>query len=270
MKKIFMFFLVMVCIGWANTLPEIRDRGVVRIGVGYSLPPFSKLSNGQFSGFEVRLARELSKGIFAGKNGKVELVGMYAKDRVPSLQSNKVDMVIRMLSVTSDRKKLVDFSTPYFSADMAILTNKKDEISSVSDLKGKKIIIKDGSSAAERLRGSGLETIKCVTGKECYDMLKSHKGYGYAAINTLLLVFPLIDSDVELGIKQYGASKFIAVAVAKGNKELLTYINKKIVTLSKNGFFKKAFNEELNPFYKGSVDKKYFLLDDLYMMLDKF
>nr|WP_314441922.1 hypothetical protein [uncultured Campylobacter sp.] len=53
----------------------------------------------------------------------------------------------------------------------------------------------------------------------------------------------------------------------KGNKELLDFINAELVKLSKEGFFKKAYQNTFEPFYRGTADKKYFLLDGIYDLL---
>lgn len=53
----------------------------------------------------------------------------------------------------------------------------------------------------------------------------------------------------------------------KGNTELLDFINDQLILLNKNGFFRKAYENTFVPFYKGTVDKKYFLLEDLYSSL---
>ena len=78
------------------------------------------------------------------------------------------------------------------------------------------------------------------------------------------MVYPIVDSNVEVNIKNLGDNVFLGVAVQKGNAELLDTINKGLIALSKEGFFKKAYNNTFEPFYKGTVDKKYFLLDDIY------
>lgn len=54
------------------------------------------------------------------------------------------------------------------------------------------------------------------------------------------------------------------MAVQKGNAELLEVLNNAMIRLSKEEFFKKAFSDTLDPFYKGTAEEKYFLLDDIY------
>lgn len=81
------------------------------------------------------------------------------------------------------------------------------------------------------------------------------------------MVYPILDSSVSVNLKNLGNTVFLAVAVQKGNTELLNFINEQLIALNKSGFFKKAYEETFMPFYKGTVDKKYFLLDDLYNFL---
>ncbi len=269
MRKIVTSCLLLSCMAWSSTLSEIRSKGVIKIGVGKDYPPFSQISHGKFTGFEADFGRALAKDIFDGKKGTVKFVGVDTAERLPFLQEDKVDATIFMITVTNSRKKIVDFSTPYFTVDTSVLTMKKDNIKSVTNLRDRGVIVEKGSTTLEDLKKGGFKTLECSNQKECFGMLKEGKGGGWASDNTLLLMYPLIDTDVELGVKQYGRSGFISVAVKKGNKELLKYIDQQIVKLSKDGFFKKAFEEQLNPFYKGTADKKYFLLDDLYKMLNR-
>jgi len=78
--------------------------------------------DGKFQGFEVTLAEALSKDIFGGKAGKVECVPVKASERLKALEENKVDMVLATFTITNERKQLVDFTTPYFSVNIGVLT----------------------------------------------------------------------------------------------------------------------------------------------------
>ncbi len=175
MKRIITFILMVFCLSSANTLSEIQTQKIIRVGAALNLPPFSKLVNGKFEGFEVELANAIAKNIFKNGAGKIELIGMEAKDRIDNLNNNKVDMVIRMMSVNDKRKKLVDFSTPYLTVNTAILTNKKDNISDISKLKGQKVLVKKGSSAIKKIQEAGIESLICISAAQCYEKLKMVK-----------------------------------------------------------------------------------------------
>ncbi len=267
MKKILLICLLTV-LAWSNTLSEIRSSKVLRVGVANYIPPFSKLENGKFVGFEVDIANKVGERIFGKNGGKIELVGMDIEERIPALVNNKVDVVIDSMSVVKERKKYVDFTTPYFSVDLSVLTNKDDHVSSIGDLKGKKILVIKGTTGHKALMGkSNYQIAFCANNKECYQKVKNKEAIGYMTNNTMLLTFAVLDSDVELGVRQFGPSYMISMAVKKGNKELLEFLNKQIISFSKDGLFKNSFEKELNPFYKGLAEPKYFLLDDLYKIL---
>ena len=215
MKKSFFLILLSAIFVFANSLSEIKQSKVIRVGVYENEPPFSKSSEKGFEGFEVELANALAGKIFGNSGGRIELIPVTNEVRFPMLQNNQADMIIAAASITEERKGSVDFSMPYFTVNLGILTKKDSNIHKIGDLMGKKIGI-----------------IRKTTG--------------------------------EAYIKNLGDNVFLGVAVQKGNAELLEAINKGLIALSKEGFFKKAYEDTFESFYKGTVDKKYFLLDDLY------
>lgn len=264
MKKILLSSILLISSLFANTLSEIKDKGVLRVGVWEGQPPFSQLIDGSFSGFEIDFANEIGKNIFDDKNGKIEFVGLKVVDRENFLMKNKVDLVIATFTITDERLRKVDFSLPYFSTNQGILTKKSDNIQKVGDLHGKKVIVEDGALGQTLFESKGFETITCHNSNQCYKMLKDGAGDAYANDNVIVLAYPVIDRDVEVSIKNLGASDFFGIGVAKGNKELLDFVNNTLIKLSKEGFFRNSFKSTIDPFYKGTADQKYFLLEDIY------
>ena len=182
------------------------------------------------------------------------------------MQDNKVDLDIAAITVTKEREKLVDFSNPYFSVNLGVLTRTDDNIKTVDDLQDKEILAEPGTTAFDYFNKEGFKVISCASSSECFRALKSGRGSGYADDNMVVLGYSVVDRKVEVNIKNLGTTDFLAIAVQKGNDDLLNALNDGLVKLSKNGFFKKIFNDSIDPFYKGKAEKKYFLLDDLYKM----
>ena len=267
MKRIILgIFLLFTSSVVANTLSEIRQSGTIRVGVLEAQPPFSKFEDGKFEGFEIILAEALSKDMFGAKLGKIEFVPVKSSERLRVLEENKVDMVLATFTITNERKQAVDFTTPYFAVNIGVLTRTGDRIKTLSDLHGKPVIVESGTTAEAYFRKEGFEVVNCATANECYRMLKDNKGVGFAHDNLVVLAYAVIDSDTEVNIKNLGVSDFLGVAVQKGNKELLDFLNGELIKLSKEGFMKKTYNETIEPYYKGTAEKKYFLLDDLYSL----
>lgn len=182
------------------------------------------------------------------------------------LEENKVDMVLATFTITNERKQVVDFTTPYFAVNIGVLTRKGDKIKTMSDLHGKPIIAESGTTSEAYFKKEGFEIINCATAHECYKILKEGKGAGFAHDNLLVLAYAVVDSDTEVNIKNLGVSDFLGIAVSKGNKDLLEFLNGELIKLSKDGFMKKTYDEAIEPYYKGTAEKKYFLLDDLYSL----
>jgi ABC transporter, substrate-binding protein, family 3 len=288
MKK-FMLFVVFCGAIFANTLDEIKEKGVLRIGVYRDNPPFAIYENGKIDGFEIELSNKIAQEIFkenpivkndinatnAQKGTKDEplppvvdfVIIDGAKNRIPALQDNKVDAIVTIMTITKDRQEQIDFSQPYLSVNIGILSRKSDKIRNLNDLKEKILIVKTDTSAQKYFEKEGIKTIECKTNDECYKALKSGAGDAWAADNLVVLSYATTDETMEVNIQNLGRTDFLAIGVSKGNKELLEAINNALFNLNKSGFFENAYKTKFEPFYKGKAEKKYFLLDGIYNSL---
>lgn len=264
MKKIVLVLGICFCALFGDSLDQIKQKGVFRVGVYESQPPFEKFVDGKFEGFEIDLANSIAKDLFGENGGTVEFVIITAKDRIPALQQNKIDAVTANYTVTDERAKSVDFTMPYFAVNTGILTRKNDNITSPLELRDTPIICEKGTTTEEYLQKNDFKIEYCNSAVECYKMVRDGKAKAYAADNIVVMAYPVLDRSVEVSIKNLGTTDFLAIGVQKGNKTLLDFINDELIKLSKEGFFKKSFNETIQPFYKGHAEKKYFLLEDIY------
>ena len=264
-----LFTLILFCASlFANTLEEIRHQGLVRIGVRDGRPPFSEESGGKFEGFEIELANAIAKGIFGGKQGEVQFVSLTASDRISYLVNNKVDLVIATFVIDTERKKHVDFSIPYFLTNLGVLTRKEDGITDISKLREIKLITEANTTVDNYLKKEKFTNVSyCKNTSECYAMIKDGRADGYVNLNITTLAYAVIDDTLEVPFQNFGKPDFIGIGVQKGNQALLDLINSELIKLSKEGFFKKAYEDTFEPFYRGTADKKYFLLDGIYNLL---
>lgn len=126
----------------ADALATIEKNKLIRIAVPQDFPPFGSVGADMApKGYDVDMAK-----LIAEKMGvKLELVPVTSANRIPYLQTNKVDLVISSLGKNAEREKVIDFSTayaPFFNgvfgpADMAVKETK--------DLSGKTIGVTRGA-----------------------------------------------------------------------------------------------------------------------------
>lgn len=270
-KRFLALLLLSSCMLFGATLEEIKASKVIKIGVRLNLPPFSTQDeNDNFVGFEISLAKAIGESI-VGKGGEVRLIGLNAKDRIPYLQDEIIDIAIANFTKTQERAKKVDFGIPYLSNTQGILTQKSSGIDNISQLRNEKLLVIKGTTSDEFLQKNAREhlitPVECPNVKECFKMLQNNEAKGYMHTSILIAYLPLLDSNIEFGIPNIGGIEFVCPAVSKGNKELLEAVNDIIIDLSKTNFFKNAYNQTFEPFYKGTVNRKFLLLDDLYSLM---
>ncbi len=133
-KKILLCLLLLSL----SSCKEKAEEQVIRLGVSPDYPPFEFKKDGQITGFDV----ELSKQIALKLNKKLEIHELDFNSLIPALQANKVDFVASGLTVTPERSANVDFSNVYYQAAIAGIA-KEGVI--ISDLANKRIGAQLGS-----------------------------------------------------------------------------------------------------------------------------
>lgn len=136
-----------------EAVQNIRDRGrlIVGLDVGSNLFSFRDPINGEITGFDVDIAGEVARDIF-GTPTQVEYRILSSADRIQALQTNKVDIVVKTMSITCQRRELVNFSTVYLTAHQRILVPRDSPIGQASDLSGRRVCAVDGTTSLKRVQ----------------------------------------------------------------------------------------------------------------------
>ncbi len=126
----------------ADALADIVARGTLRVAVPQDFPPFGSVGADMTpQGYDIDVAK-----LIADKLGvKVELVPVTSANRVPYLQTNKVDLVISSLGKNAEREKVIDFSTAYAPFFNGVFGPQDVSLSKAEDLKGKTVAVTRGS-----------------------------------------------------------------------------------------------------------------------------
>src|SRR6185436_10019981 len=157
---------------------NIRARGrlIVGLDIGSNLFSFRDPITGEITGFDVDIAGEVARDIF-GTPSQVEYRILSSADRVTALQNNQVDIVVKTMSITCERKKLVNFSTEYLSANQRILAPRDSTISQAGDLSGKRVCAVKGTTSLQRIQEINPSpiVIQVVTWADCLVALQQRQ-----------------------------------------------------------------------------------------------
>ena len=126
----------------ADQLQDIEKRGVIRIAVPQDFPPFGSVGTDlQPQGYDIDMARYLASQMKL----KLQLVPVTSANRVPYLQTDKVDLVISSLGKNAEREKVIDFSRAYAPFFLGVFGPKGAEIKEAAALSGKTIGVTRGA-----------------------------------------------------------------------------------------------------------------------------
>lgn len=128
-----------------DSLQALRAKGVIRIANTQSSPPWSYLNtDNQPAGYDVAIAKEVAKRIGVAK---VEFVADSFKNFVEGLKADKYDLVMNDVTPTEERKKQVDFASPYGVEEFYIFVrNDNAAIHSIKDMPSRSIGVTSGTS----------------------------------------------------------------------------------------------------------------------------
>jgi len=96
----------------------------IAVGTSADFPPFEYIENGQFVGFDMDLVREIAKLA----DLEVKFIDMSFDSLIPALRAGQVDVVAAAMTITDDRKQIVDFSSPYWTADQSIIVKADSDL----------------------------------------------------------------------------------------------------------------------------------------------
>ncbi|MDB5513067.1 MAG: transporter substrate-binding protein [Enterovirga sp.] len=116
----------------AQTVDEIKKKGVLNVGMLVDFPPFGITSlDGKPDGFDADIAKELAKSLGVRAN----IVPVTGPNRIPYLLTGQVDVLVASLAVTPERAKQVAFSDPYAGIRIVVYGKVGAAVKEPADLK---------------------------------------------------------------------------------------------------------------------------------------
>lgn len=209
----------------AEAMDDILSRGVVRVAIAVTAPPFGFMNDkNEPDGSDVAAAKLLAKDLGV----KLEIVPVTASNRMAYLQSGRVDLTMSTLSVDPQRAKVIDFSSPYETIRAVVLAPKDVKITSPADLVGKKISAPRGTTNEADLAAiapEGAEIIRFDDEAGAMNALASGQVDAYAVgeplAGPLRKRFPDRDYEAKIVLR----NNYQCVGMPRGNPALLQWVN---------------------------------------------
>lgn len=229
MKKIFLMFAMIFMFAACGGNKEAAQKIYV-VGTNAEYPPFEYVENGEIAGFDAEIIKE------AAKRMEIEYKWLNTNfdGLIPALQTKKVDIVIAGMSVTPEREKAVNFSVPYLTSNVAIVTNSKNPIKDMNDLSGKSYGVELGTTkeaSARKIDGAEVVPFSSTTG--ALVALKSGKIDGMILDESVSSKY--IEKNPELVLVGVMEGEPKAAAFNKDDKELMENFSKVLEEMITDG-----------------------------------
>lgn len=226
----------------ASDKAETGDKKqVLKMGTNAAFPPFEYYEENKIVGFDVEFA-----GLIADKLGmELQVEDMEFNTLLGAISNNMVDLVAAGMTVLPEREEQVDFTQGYFnSKQMIIVQEGNKEIAGPDDLSGKKIGVQLGTTS-DQFAQIYIEDAKVIQfDKAALAVADLKNGTVDAVIVDAEPAKQLTEGQADLKVLE---SPFVeeeyAIAIKKGNTELVDKINKAIDEIKASGEYDKLYSK---------------------------
>lgn len=206
-------------------------------------PPYEFKEGGKIVGIDAEIAEAIAK-----KMGyELEILDIKFDSIIPSVIDGKADFGAAGMTVTEDRLTQVDFSDTYADAVQSVIISENSSIKAIDDLKGKKIGVQQGTTGDIYATGDyGDANIeRFVDGATAVAALTAGKIDAVIIDNKPAKEYVKANKGIKIMDSAYAQEQY-AIAVKKGNTELLSKINETIKELKASGEFDKIIDKYIH------------------------
>jgi ABC-type amino acid transport substrate-binding protein len=239
--------LFATAVSWAeaqSTLETVKKRGKLIAGVKTDFPPFGYVdAAGKNLGFDVDVAHEFAKALFKDAK-RVELVGVTSGNRIPFLQSGKIDIIIATVTITDERRQVVEFSEPYFLSGSLLLVPKASAVRGVEDLAGKTVAVIQGAIQDKDIADLAPKANRVKFGKvsEAVLAVKGGRADAFAQDDILILTLAKENPEFRAAGKPFIPRPY-GIAARKGDTEFIGWVNAQLARMRKDGTYDRLWKK---------------------------
>ena len=235
-------FLGLALLAACATVAQAAD---LKVAIDPTYEPFTyKTPDGKPTGFDV----DVANAICAELKRNCVFVEQVWDSMIPGLQARKYDVIVSSLSITEERKRVIDFSDRYYKTPSAIVVKKGTPYTGPASLKGKRIGVLKGSTqekwAMGELKPAGVTVVPYEAQDQVYLDINAGRLDGTVAdkveVHGGFLRKPEGKDYGYVGADQYETKYYgdgIGIGMRKGQKELKDQINAAIKTIRSNGTY---------------------------------
>jgi len=228
-----------------TTMADLNEAGKITIGTKFDQPLFGLVdADGNPQGFDVEIGKIIAAKLGIAEDG-ITWTQTVSANREPFIQSGEVDIVVATYTINDERKEVISFAGPYYSAgqDLLVLAGNPDGITGPEDLTGKPVCTVSGSTSEANIAEYTDDIIAAAGYADCLEPLRTG---AVVAVTT--------DNVILAGLADQNAPEFevvnnpfteepYGIGLAKDDTEFRNFINDTLEASYEDGSWDAAWEK---------------------------
>lgn len=141
--------LATVAVALALPAGQVLAQKELVVATDTAFVPFEFKQDGKYTGFDI----DLWDAIARQADLSYQLRPMDFNGIIPGLQTRNIDAALAGITIRDDRKKVIDFSDPYYESGLALLVDTDNsDIKTAEDLDGRTVAVKIGTATVDFMK----------------------------------------------------------------------------------------------------------------------
>ena len=227
---------------------DIASRKRFIIGVKCDTPPFGYLDvRGKNAGVDVEIAKWFARYAF-GREQRVSFICAPTALREPLLTNGRVDLVISTFTYTADRDTRIDFSRAYYKASGRLLVKNNSPISTLNDIRGKRVATTSGSVYDRWMRRCFPTAEVVVTDSVTNAVIAFNQGRADAVMfdDTSLALIAASDSSSKMTDDVFQEGPY-GIGIRQGDVQLKRWVDSRLSIMKRKDQFAPIIRSNIAP-----------------------
>lgn len=194
--------------------------------------PFEYEENGKIVGLDADIAAAIASDL--GVEAEMFTTSFEGIQSGVALSSNQCDIALSGITITDERKTVMNFTDSYVDDNLAILVPAGSDIKSDADLSGRNIGVQQATSGEKYSQDAGANTVQYEDNGLLLQAVQT--GQVDAIVGNITVLSEMLTSDSSLSVVQeIETGEQIAGAVATENTALLDSANATLKKMEEDG-----------------------------------
>lgn len=217
---------------------------VLRVVTDATFAPMEFVKDGRRTGFDIELAEALA----AVMGRRLEWTDADFKGLIPALSARRADLAVSAIYITDERRKLVDFSDPYFAGGLVVLTLKASPIKALKDLDGRRVSVQVGTKSVGFLkdRFPKVERVEVEKNHEMFGLVEAGRVDAAVTGKPAAMIFAQAKPGLQVLAEQLTTEEY-GIAMRKDAPELRDAVNAALKKIRADGSYGKLVEKWFGP-----------------------